>query len=446
MKKLYKIAYSLGALGSAISYQAFSTYFYFFYVDVMKLSVTLASIGMIVYGIWNALNDPLAGYLSDRTRTKLGRRKPYILFGFIPMALSFIIIWTPPKGIIGEALLFFAYYTFVINLFDTMYTFVILNWTSLFPEMFSELNERAEVSAYRQMFGVIGLIFGIAAPPLIYSTLGWLWMGVFIAVVTAITMYISLFGVHEKEEFRLDKPLNIKDALIATFHNKSFMTYISGNLGIELTYLLLTASTPFYTKYVLKIGDFETSLFFLTAFLFAIPMLYVWRKITIKYGVKKAYMLCIGAFGITLLPAFFAFDFVSGIIVAALIGMGLSGSLLLPDVVISDVIDEDEVKTGVRREGMYFGINALFIRIVIVLQAIIIGGVLSLTGYVPDLIPQSSSVEFGIRALMSIIPLIVLLLSLIFVKEYPLDGEYLKQIKLELEKLHKRKRARLVQS
>ena len=125
---------------------------------------------------------------------------------------------------------------------------------------------------------------------------------------------------------------------------------------------------------------------------------------------------------------------------------GLSGSLLLPDVVISDVIDEDEVKTGVRREGMYFGINALFIRIVIVLQAIIIGGVLSLTGYVPDLIPQSSSVEFGIRALMSIIPLIVLLLSLIFVKEYLLDGEYLKQIKLELEKLHKRKRARLVQS
>ncbi|MGB9730264.1 MAG: MFS transporter [Thermoprotei archaeon] len=443
MRKLYKIAYSLGALGSAISYQAFSTYFYFFYVDVMKLSVALASIGMMVYGVWNAINDPLAGYLSDRTRTRWGRRKPYILFGFIPMALSFIIIWTPPVN--RDMVLFFMYYTFVINLFDTVYTFVILNWTSLFPEMFSELGERAEVSAYRQLFGVVGLIFGIAAPPLIYSTLGWLWMGVFIAVITAITMYISLFGVREKEEFRLDKPLNVKDALTATLHNKSFMTYISGNVGIELTYLLLTASAPFYTKYVLKVGDFETSLFFLAAFLSAIPMLYVWRKITVKYGVKRAYMLSIGSFALLLLPALFAFDFVSGIVVAMLISVGLSGSLLLPDVVISDVIDEDEVRTGVRREGMYFGINAFFIRISIVLQAMIIGSVLSVTGYVPDVIPQSGIVEFGIRSLMSIIPLIILFLSLFFVKEYPLDGQYLQQIKLKLEEMHKMKRAKLMQ-
>ncbi|MEM3832498.1 MAG: MFS transporter [Thermoprotei archaeon] len=443
MKRLYKIAYSLGALGSAISYQAFSTYFYFFYVDVVRLVVALASIGMMVYGVWNAVNDPLAGYLSDRYRTRWGRRKPYILFGFIPMALSFIIIWTPPAS--RDMILLFMYYTFVINLFDTVYTFVILNWTSLFPEMFSELSERAEVSAYRQLFGVVGLIFGIAAPPLIYSTLGWVWMGVFIAVITAITMYISLFGVYEKEEFKFDKPLNIKDALIATFHNKSFMTYISGNVGIELAYLLLAATAPFYTKYVLKVGAFETSLFFLTAFLSAIPMLYVWRKITVKYGAKRAYMLSIGYFGIMLLPALFAFDFVSGIVVAVLIGAGLSGSLLLPDVVISDVIDEDEVKTGVRREGMYFGINAFFIRISIVLQAIIIGFVLSITGYIPDIIPQPGIVEFGIRALMSIIPFVILFLSLIFVKEYPLDGQYLQRIKLELEELHKRKKTKLMQ-
>jgi GPH family glycoside/pentoside/hexuronide:cation symporter len=198
MRKIRKIAYSFGAIATALSYQAFSTYFVFFYTDVMKLFPWLVSAGMLVYAIWNAVNDPLAGFISDITRTRIGRRIPFIIFGTLPFALCYFLVWTPPVGAAAMALLF-LYFLIIINLFDTLYTVVSLNWAALYPEMYPELEERAEVNTYRQVFQIIGFVIGIALPPLIYGALGWGWMGAILGTVIAISLYVSLWGVRRKK-------------------------------------------------------------------------------------------------------------------------------------------------------------------------------------------------------------------------------------------------------
>ena len=120
---------------------------------------------MTIYGIWNAINDPLAGQWSDRTRTRWGRRIPFILFGTVPFCIIFVLVWTVPQSVQASANSLFAYFLAMAFLFDGLFTVVILNWTALFPEMYPSLRERSSVSATKQALGIVGMIVGMALAP-----------------------------------------------------------------------------------------------------------------------------------------------------------------------------------------------------------------------------------------------------------------------------------------
>ncbi|HON42471.1 MAG TPA: MFS transporter, partial [Bacillota bacterium] len=127
--------YCLGSFTAALLGQAFSSWAQLYYVDILKLPLVLYGTGMTIYGIWNAINDPLAGQWSDRTRTRWGRRIPFILFGTVPFCAVFILVWTVPQSVQASASSLFAYFLGMAFLFDGLFTVVILNWTALFPEM-----------------------------------------------------------------------------------------------------------------------------------------------------------------------------------------------------------------------------------------------------------------------------------------------------------------------
>ena len=437
-----KLAYSAGAVGTALSYQAFATYILFFYVDTMKLVASYAAVGMLIYGIWNALNDPLAGFISDRTRTKLGRRIPYIAFGAIPFGIVYFLLWSPPFAA-DQMLMLFFYFLVLICLFDGFYSFVVLNWASLYPEMFQSLKERASVNSFRQFFGVFGLILGIALPPLIYSTLGWGAMGLAFGIVITGAFLISLFGSHEKKEFSLDRSLGLKDALLATLKNKSFLTFVISNLFIQYTFTMVLAVIPFYAKYVLGVGPRETSLILISTFIVEMPMLFIWGRAAVKFGAKTTYMIAIAAFAIALIPFFFLKNVIGAMITSGLLGAALGGVIVLSDVLISDVIDEDELKTATRREGMYFGLNAFVCRFAIALEAASIGLVFTLTKYNPNIIAQPKSFLIGLRTLVAGLPALSMIIAFMIMIYYPLAGEYLKNMKASKELLHKEKAQRM---
>jgi len=423
------LAYSLGSLGASVPAQAFSTYAVFFYVDVLKLpAFWVATIGMTLYGIWNAVNDPMIGYVSDRTSTRWGRRIPWIAGGLLPLVVFFILVWSPP-GLAPTGL--FVYFLVVIFLYDFFYTLVVLNWTSLFPEMFTSLRERAHVSAWRQIFGNVGLILGVALVPVLYGTVGWPGMGLILGVVTGVALGISLLGSREDPSLR-GEPLPLGPALRYTLANRSFLTFVLTSLTVQFSWTVLMATLRFYTKYVLGLNEGQHTLMLLGCFLVVFVLLHPWGRITVRLGPRKAMMVGLVIFGLTLLPAWFVSDFAGGVVYAALLGLGLPGLMLLLDVLISDVIDEDELRSGARREGMYFGVHALFIRLGISFQGLVMGAVLTATGYDPNLAVQPASALWGMRFLMAGVPLVAVALAFLCMVLYPLHGERLAAVKAQV--------------
>ena len=130
-------AYSFGQIADVSAYQTFTFLIFTFYFAIIGLPVLYISLGFIIWSVWNALNDPFMGFISDRTHTRWGRRLPYIMIGLIPMAIIMFLLFSPPKTFGLDAIAVnFVYFLIVIILFDLFYTMYSLNLTSLFPETF----------------------------------------------------------------------------------------------------------------------------------------------------------------------------------------------------------------------------------------------------------------------------------------------------------------------
>lgn len=453
-----KIAYASGSIAAALSYQAFNAYIFYFYVQICALPIELYSLGFAIYGVWNAINDPLVGFISDRTRTRWGRRIPYVAFGNIPFILSFMLVWAPyvqhvdstlisfqlfgmDVTLFGLPLDLFLYFTIMGCLFDGFYSMVILAWTALFPEMYPTLEERAEVNSYRQIFSVMGLIPGLALPLLIVDIFNsWFIMGVLLGIITGISVFLSLLGSKEMKIYEAEEPLPLIDTWKYTLANKSFLAFVLMNLMIQYAFVLLVQVAPLYMQFVIGVSSVETSEFLLLVFIISLVGLIVWNRITVKKGPKKAAVLALLSFGFATGLLYFISDFTAALIMAIPLGLTLAGPMFIVDMIIADVIDEDEVKTKRRREGMFFGTNALIMRLstVIVSLSILI---LSPLGYIEGGLVQPESAIWGIRLLISLFPLIGMVLGAVFISVYPIYGEYRKEIKEAVRRLHAEKLA-----
>ncbi|WP_084661640.1 MFS transporter [Sulfobacillus thermosulfidooxidans] len=165
--------YALGNLGSNIFSQTFATFILFFYIDHLHAPLTGITLAMTIQSVWHAVLNPLIGQISDRTKSRYGRRIPYIAGMSIPLGLIFFLLWHP---LVSQKELS-LYFLIMVLLFDLTYLTVVLNWTSLFPEMFQTIGERTRAQSPRQIVGVIALLIGVASPPLLYGHWGWTVMG-----------------------------------------------------------------------------------------------------------------------------------------------------------------------------------------------------------------------------------------------------------------------------
>jgi GPH family glycoside/pentoside/hexuronide:cation symporter len=253
-------------------------------------------------------------------------------------------------------------------------------------------------------------------------------MGAIFGGLITLVVLISLWGSRENKKYSAVPALPLGKALKATFNNRSFLTFAAANLFVQFTFTIILATIPFFAKYVLNAGPLETTQILASAFLFAIPMLFVWKRLTIRFGAKYCFMAAMAVMIIFLLPLFYASSFGSVLLLACLIGSGLAGFLFLADIILADIIDEDEVNTGTRREGMFFGTAAFINRFAIGLEAFCMSTVFILSGYTPYVFTQTRDFQAGLRLLIAGLPAIALVLAFAIMIWYPLAGKRLAAI------------------
>jgi len=440
------IFYSFAGIADTMSYQMFSFYLFNYYLTVKLQPISWLIFGFIIWTIWNAINDPLLGAISDRTTSKWGRRKPFIVGGLIPLIALIILVWTP----FGDQIGIFIYFLIIINLFDTFYTMYSLNQTSLFPEMFQNLEDRAKANNYVQIFNIIGLLLAAILPTLFVGealtpgTEPEFILGSFImAIITIVFGFLFVkFGIKERVEYSKD-PIQAPpffNSVKITFKNKPFLTYVFTNLAVWYVFGLIPIISPFFLKFIIGVTDATTqSLFLALLFIVAIAFMFAWSKIFAKMGPRKGELIALSCLVIVMIPFVFIWEIIGAVITYVIAGIGFAGIMFGRDMMMSTIIDSDELKTGIRREAAYYGVNALIIRLSTIGVYLSIWLVFSNIGWEDIFDPSliTGVTEFGIRTLIFILPAIVLvigLLSLYFF--FPITKEKYDEMQIDLDKLH----------
>ena len=421
LQKRNDIFYALGNFsGGLVSYVMGSWYMYF-YVDHLGLATRYYSIAMVIYGIWNAINDPIMGIISDKTKSRWGRRKPYMLFGAVPLGLALVLMFSPPDAILATQEGLFFFFVLTLCIFDTFFTMTMLAWSAVLPEMYADEDNRARVSVYSQILGVLGaMIATVAVQPMVnlfgYSIMAWIF-----GIIGIITMILSGIGAREEHENMEAGALGVVESFKATFSNKAFLICVTSVLLVEIGKVICTSTIAFYSTYVMH-NDLGVTIImgalFISSMIFA-PLV---SKICNRWGAKKTYIITTAIFATAGLGFLVAPNIIVAAVVAAIAGIGVSGIMIMPNLLYAEIIDDDQRRTGVRREGAFFGMNALVMRLSVVVQGFASALVLDKCGYVAQAAEQTPEAVRGIRILMGLIPLFFVVLAVVVLFFYPLDS------------------------
>lgn len=375
-----KLLYASGSLAANIAFQSVATWLFFFYAppesEDRSALVSIGIVGAIVVvgRIIEALDDPLVGYWSDTTRSRWGRRLPFIIFGTPLLAVTFFLLWTPPVD--GESLLNGLYLFVLLEAFFLFNTIVGGPYEALLPEIATSSRERVSVSAWKVLFGAIGagIVFLLAGPMI--DGWGFAGMGLFMATAIFVTRYLPVFGVRQHIRFEARaSAFSFRQSVRETFENSQFMAFIPAFVLFTAAQVLLTQWLPFYVDVALEgevvrlpllpdLNDTGEKVALLSGLTFlpllaAVPVMSWLASRTSKRAVYGTSMLVCALY----FPLLFFIGFLPGSKVAqsfALLGLGapLAGLFVFPNALMADIIDYDEQRTGERREAIYYGMQA----------------------------------------------------------------------------------------
>jgi GPH family glycoside/pentoside/hexuronide:cation symporter len=435
-----KFIYGAGDTGFSLTSTILGAYFAIFLTDVVGLAPGIAAAAIFIGRSWDYVNDPLIGHISDRTRSRWGRRRPYLLFGAIPFGLAFTLLWWRPP--IDSNFGLAAYYALAYLLFDTAATFAYMPYFALTPELTEDYDERTALTSYRMFFSILGGLVAFTIPLMIIGsfrpenshrvTL----MGMVFAIASVLPLWLTFFGTREREHHMQKERPNLQQSIRAAVKNRPFVFSAGIFLLTWVAVTILEGTLLFFLKYVVE-RESQSDLIMATIFITAIFALPLWEYVSRRWNKQRAYITGIGFWAvvqvvlITLSPAS-PLSILMTLCVFA--GIGVGAAHVLPWSIIPDAIEWDEFHTGERHEGMFYSLVTLLQKVASSIAIPLVLVLLEVTGYVPNSIAQPGSAILGIRIVVGPIPAILLGAGIIFAWLYPLTREAHSNIQQELQR------------
>jgi GPH family glycoside/pentoside/hexuronide:cation symporter len=436
-----KVAYAAPAFALAVVGIPVYVYIPKFYTDVV--GVPIASMGLILLAVrlFDAITDPAIGLLSDHTKTRFGRRRPYIAIASILVAVSVCALFNPPSW--TSATMETIWFTVWIFTLFLCWTLVVVPYESLGPELSFDYHERTSLFALRDGLLIAGTLAAASAP----AVIDWLYgltgspqdekkkffiMSALYAPLIVACCYTCVLWIREMPNPMKQKHVDLKTALQDIAQNRPFVilliSYVISAFGNQLPATLIL----FYVQYVLK-SDYAN--FFLVLYFFTgVAFLPLWILVSKKIGKKAAWLISMGINTGAFLGVMFlgAGDEVLYGIIVFFSGIGFGASFALPSAIQADVIDYDELISGLRREGLFIGIWSIAKKLAAALGVGISLYLLGFVGYQPN-IEQSGAVVLALKLLYGLVPCLCNIIAFMVALLYPISQEKHREIRKLIE-------------
>jgi glycoside/pentoside/hexuronide:cation symporter, GPH family len=453
-----KLAYGAGDLGPAITGNISIFFLLVFFTNVAGIPAGLAGSVLMIGKIWDAINDPIIGVLSDRTKSRRwGRRLPWMLYGAIPFGIIFFLQWIVPRfGADQSSNIWplFWYYVVIGLLSQVFYTVVSLPYAAMTPELTQNYDERTTLNSFRFAFSIGGSIFSLILAQIIFSKISdreqqYLLLAAVCAIISVLALYVCIFGVRDRvlafeaKRTQGEQPASIPffEQLKIVFSNRPYLfvigIYLFSWLGVQVT----ATTIPYFVVNYMRLNDSDVPSVMIAVQGTALLMLFVWSALSKKIGKKIVYFLGMSLWIIAAGGLFFLQPGQIGLmyLMAIMAGFGVSTAYLVPWSLIPDVIDLDEVQTGQRREGIFYGFMVLLQKLGLALGIFLVGNALQSAGFqaaIPGqttLPIQPDSALLAIRIAVGPLPTIFLICGLFLTYFYPITREMHAEIMMKLK-------------
>ncbi len=420
-----KMGFGVADLGGNLFFTAMGFWSMNYLTDTVGLPAALAGMAVMVGKFWDAVTDPIMGYLSDRTRSRLGRRRPYLIYGAVPLLLAMWLFFTaPPAG--GSPALLTAWAIATLCLLNTAYTVVNIPYSSLTPELTADYNERTSLNGYRFSFAVVGTILGAAVVLPIVGLFpdrkaGFSMVGLVFGAVMAVTALVTGFTVRERPHDG-DRPQGFFKTYGAVFSNKPYLfilfAYAFNLMGINF----LSGILVYYMKYMYDKESLTTPAMVILLVI-AMACIPVSVAVSKRIGKKKTYQICFAVLIVACMAIFFLGHVLGPVFtlsMMALAGVGIGFGYVPPFAMVPDAIELEARRTGKRNEGAYYGIWTFMSKLGQSAATALMGFALAIAHYAPD-VSQGPGALLAIRLLVGPIPAAALLAAALFTHFFPID-------------------------
>lgn len=452
LKLKEKVFYGLGDLSANIMFAAISFYLLYFFVNVGGLKAELASAVFLIAKFWDAVTDYMMGRISDKTKSKWGKRRVYMLFGAVPYGLAFLLLWIAPFGE-GMQVAKMIYYTLAYMLFNTTWTVVYIPYNAITANMTDNYDERTSLNGIRIALANVGIILGAALfalfadgqESLFYQLFGdarkaYLLSAAIFAVISIVIMLLCAANIKERVDVveQNDKGFfaTLKEFFKLPEFRNIMMCYLLSMVGFDI---IMAVFMFFINDSLGFAGGAMAMVFVAIPLVCAIASSFVWVKLSQKFNKHKVYTIACVYMAIVLLAAIFvpAKTVWSTVLLCVFAGFGMSAIQILPYASVPDVVEVDEYVNGTRREGAYYGITQFMYKVANGVSIALVSAVLGAFGYVESMdgsvIQQPQAALSAVRVVLGVLPGLIFIISIIFSHRANLGRERFAKIKAELE-------------